>query len=206
MARERREPAASASPAAPRRLEGWQARAGWMLLAVGTTSALALRFLLAGLPRVGAGPGASAETITTAFFLGAALAAVPVGRAALGRVGGGPVTVGGLAVLVVGSALVTRVDGAGAVLVVAGLLGAGLAAAQNGLVAWSLCAVRTERSGLGLGLLLGGGGVALGAFNLVLSVRKPAPESSVLAAALLYGLTLLLLAALRRTVRAHPVG
>jgi hypothetical protein len=203
---ERSEPAASASPAAPRRLEGWQARAGWMLLAVGTTSALALRFLLAGLPRVGAGPGASAETITTAFFLGAALAAVPVGRAALGRVGGGPVTVGGLAVLVVGSALVTRVDGAGAVLVVAGLLGAGLAAAQNGLVAWSLCAVRTERSGLGLGLLLGGGGVALGAFNLVLSVRKPAPESSVLAAALLYGLTLLLLAALRRTVRAHPVG
>jgi hypothetical protein len=156
------------------------------------------------LPRVGAGPGASAETITTAFFLGMALSAVPVGRAALGRVGGGPVTIAGLALLVFGSALVSRVDGAAAVLVVSALLGAGLAAAQNGLVAWSLCAVRTERSGLGLGLLLGGGGVALGAFNLVLSVRKPAPESSLLAAAALYGLTVLLLATLRRVVRAQP--
>ena len=86
------------------------------------------------------------------------------------------------------------------------LLGAALAAAQNGLIAWSLCAVRTERSGLGLGLLLGGGGLALGAFNLVLSVRKLAPEVSLLAAAGLYALTLLLLGVLRRTAQAHRVA
>jgi len=201
---ELREPAPTSSPQEPARLERWQVLAGWILLGVGTSSALAFRFLVGALPRVGAGPGASAAAITTAFFLGMALAAVPVGRAALGRVGGGPVTMAGLVLLVVGSVLAPRIDGATLVLVVSALLGAALAAAQNGLIAWSLCAVRTERSGLGLGLLLGGGGVALGAFNLVLSVRKPAPEVSLLAAAGLYALTLLLLGVLRRTAQAHP--
>ncbi len=200
---ERREPAPPVPAEEPARLERWQIQAGWILLAVGTSSALGFRFLLGALPRVGAGPGASAAAITTAFFLGMAAAAVPVGRAALGRVGGGPVTMAGLGLLVVGSVLFPRVDGATPVLLASALLGAGLAAAQNGLIAWSLCAVRTERSGLGLGLLLGGGGVALGAFNLVLSVRKPAPEASLLAAAGLYALTLLLLGVLRRTARAH---
>ena len=135
-----------------------------------------------------------------------AIAAVPVGRAALGRVGGGPVTLAGLVLLVVGSVLAPRIDGAAPVLLLSALLGAALAAAQNGLIAWSLCAVRTERSGLGLGLLLGGGGLALGAFNLVLSVRKLAPEVSLLAAAGLYALTLLLLGVLRRTAQAHRVA
>jgi hypothetical protein len=201
---ETREAAAVEPPRPPGRLERWQVHAGWLLLGVGTTSALAFRFLLGGLSRAAAAPGASAAAITTTFFAGMALAAVPMGRAALGRVGGGPVTVGGLALLVVGSVGVFWVDGAAAVLLVSALLGAALAAVQNGLLAWSLCAVRTERSGLGLGLLLGGGGLALGAFNLLLSVRKPAPGSSLLAAAGLYALTLLLLAALRRTVRTPP--
>jgi hypothetical protein len=201
---ETREAAAVEPPRPPGRLERWQVHAGWLLLGVGTTSALAFLFLLGGLSRAAAAPGASAAAITTTFFAGMALAAVPMGRAALGRVGGGPVTVGGLALLVVGSVAVFWVDGAAAVLLVSALLGAALAAVQNGLLAWSLCAVRTERSGLGLGLLLGGGGLALGAFNLLLSVRKPAPGSSLLAAAGLYALTLLLLAALRRTVRTPP--
>ena len=146
------------------------------------------------------------DDLNAAFFAGMALAAVPTGappsvgwavarssRSAASRSSSS------------GSVLVSRVDGATAVLLVSVLLGAALAAVQNGLLAWSLCAVRAERSGLGLGLLLGGGGLALGAFNLLLSVRTPAPGSSLLAAAGLYALTLLLLAALRRTVRTHPV-
>jgi hypothetical protein len=181
-------------------------RAAWALLAIGTSSALGFRFLLAGLPRAGAGPGATAEAITTAFFLGLAVSAVPAGRIALGRTGGGPVTVTGLLLLVAGAVLVPLAGGATAVLLLAALLGAALAALQNGLLAWSLCAVRTERAGLGLGVLLGGGGFGLAAFNLFLSVRKPDPTSALLAAAGLYALTLGLLAVLRHTVRAQPPG
>jgi len=129
-----------------------------------------------------------------------------VGRIALGRVGGGPVTVAGLLLLVGGTALASQVQGAGAVLLGAALLGAALAAVQNGLLAWSLCSIRTERGGLGLGLLLGGGGLALGVFNLLLAVRKPAAETSLLAAAGLYALTGALLAVLHRTVRTRPAG
>ena len=203
---ERREPAATepVRPTAP--LERWQIGAAWLLLGVGTVSALAFRFLVGALPRAGAGPGASAAAITTAFFGGLALAAIPMGRIALGRVGGGPVTVTGLALLVAGSALASRAESAGAVFLVAAVLGAALAAVQNGLFAWSLCAIRTEHAGLGLGLLVGGGGLALGVFNLLLAVRKPGPETSLLAAAGLYAVTGALLAALHRTVRARPAG
>jgi hypothetical protein len=200
----RRELSAAAPVKEPSPLAEPQIRAAWVLLALGTSSALAFRFLLAGLPRAGAGPGATAEAITTAFFLGLAVAAIPAGRVALGRVGGGPVTVTGLLLLVGGAALVPAAEGATAVLLLAALLGAALAALQNGLLAWSLCAVRTERAGLGLGLLLGGGGFGLALFNVVLSVRKPDPTRALLAAAGLYALTLGLLALLRRTVRAPP--
>src|SRR5215468_3657078 len=203
---ERREPAASAPAEPTPPMERWQVHAAWLLLGVGTVSALAFRFLVGALPRAGAGPGTSAAAITTAFFGGLALAAIPVWRIALGRVGGGPVTVTGLALLVAGSALATRIEGAGAVLLVAAVLGAGLAAVQNGLFAWSLCAIRTEHAGLGLGLLLGGGGLALGVFNLLLAVRKPAPETSLLAAAGLYALTGALLAGLRLSVPARPAS
>jgi len=203
---ERREPAGTEPPQRTAPLERWQFHAALLLLGVGTVSALAFRFLVGGLPRAGAGPGASAAAITTALFGGLALAAIPMGRMALGRVGGGPVTVTALAVLVAGSALASRVEGAGAVLLVAAVLGAALAAVQNGLFAWSLCAIRTEHAGLGVGLLLGGGGLALGAFNLLLAVRKPGPETSLLAAAALYAVTGALLAALRHTVRARPAG
>ncbi|HZX41946.1 MAG TPA: hypothetical protein VFE93_08925, partial [Myxococcaceae bacterium] len=85
---------------------------------------------------------------------------------------------------------------------VAALLGGAMAALQNGLFAWSLVAVRTERAGLGMGLLLGAGGLALGLFNVLLAVRRPAPGASLLAAAGLYALTLVLLAVLRRTAGA----
>jgi hypothetical protein len=112
----------------------------------------------------------------------------------------------GLLLLVAGAVLVPLAGGATAVLLLAALLGAALAALQNGLLAWSLCAVRTERAGLGLGVLLGGGGFGLAAFNLFLSVRKPDPTSALLAAAGLYALTLGLLAVLRHTVRAQPPG
>ena len=198
-AQERRAPPGPGDATAP--LERSQVHAAWLLLGVGTSSALASRFLLDGLPRAGAGPGAPAAAITTAFFVGMALAAIPAGRVALGRMGGGPVTVAGLALLVAGAAAFSRVEGAAPVLLVAALLGAALSAVQNGLFAWSLCAIRTERSGLGMGLLLGGGGLALGVLNLVSAVRKPAPGTSLLAAAGLYALTGVLLAALRRTVR-----
>jgi len=203
---DRREPSSATPAEDPPPLGAHQIRAGWVLLAIGTTSALAFRFLLGGLPRAGAGPGATAEAITTAFFLGLAVAAVPAGRIALGRVGGGPVTVTGLVVLVAGAALVPLADGPTAVLLLSAVLGAALAALQNGLLAWSLCAVRTERAGLGLGLLLGGGGFGLALFNLVLSVRKPDPTRALVAAAGLYALTLGLLAVLRRTVRAQPTA
>jgi len=112
----------------------------------------------------------------------------------------------GLLLLVGGSALASQVQGASAVLLVAALLGAALAAVQNGLVAWSLCAIRAERGGLGMGLLLGGGGLALGLFNLLLAVRKPAAETSLLGAAGLYALTGALLAVLHRTVRGRTAG
>ncbi|HZW90222.1 MAG TPA: hypothetical protein VFF12_14165 [Myxococcaceae bacterium] len=200
---ERREPAASAPAKPTPPLERWQVHAAWLLLGVGTVSALAFRFLVGALPRAGVGPGASAAAITTAFFGGLALAAIPVGWIALGRLGGGPVTLTGLAVLVAGSLLASRVQGASAVLLVAALLGAALAAVQNGLFCWSLCAIRTEHGGLGMGLLLGGGGLALAVFNLLLAVRKPGPETSLLAAAGLYAVTVGLLAALRRTVPAR---
>jgi hypothetical protein len=201
---ERRAPASSEAAAPPARLERGQVHAAWLLLGVGTASALGFRFLVGGLPRAGAGPGASAVAITTVFFGAVAVAAIPMGRIALGRVGGGPVTVTGLALLVAGSALASRVQGAGPVLLVAAVLGGALAAVQNGLFAWSLCAVRTDRGGLGMGLLLGGGGLALGVFNVLLAVRKPDPGTSLLAAAGLYAITGALLAALRRTAGARP--
>jgi len=203
---ERRSPAPTEPPEPPPPLERWQVHGAWLLLGVGTVSTLAFRFLIGALPRAGAGPGASATAITTAFFCGLALAAIPVGRIALGRLGGGPVTVTGLLLLVGGSALASQVQGASAVLLVAALLGAALAAVQNGLVAWSLCAIRAERGGLGMGLLLGGGGLALGLFNLLLAVRKPAAETSLLGAAGLYALTGALLAVLHRTVRGRTAG
>jgi len=204
-AQERRAPPeAPERPPAP--LERWQVHAAWLVLLVGTSSALALRFLLDGLPRAGAGPGAPAPAITTAFFLGMALTAFPLGRIALGRIGGGPVTLTGLAGLMVGAIAFFRLEAAGAVLLAAALLGAALAAVQNGLFAWSLCAVRADRSGLGMGLLFGGGGLALGVFNLLLAVRKPASGTSLLAAAGLYAVTLVLLGALRRTTRGRPVA
>src|SRR5215469_8361813 len=90
---ERREPAGTEPPQRTAPLERWQFHAALLLLGVGTVSALAFRFLVGGLPRAGAGPGASAAAITTALFGGLALAAIPMGRMALGRVGGGPVTV-----------------------------------------------------------------------------------------------------------------
>jgi hypothetical protein len=203
---ERRAPESTQDAAPPAALERWQVHAAWVLLGVGTTSALAFRFLVGALPRAGAGPGASAAAITTAFFGGLALAAIPMGRIALGRLGGGPVTVTGLALLVAGSALAARAEGATTVLAVAAVLGAALAAVQNGLFAWSLCAIRTDRAGLGLGLLLGGGGLALGVFNLALAVRRPDPGTALLAAAGLYALTGVLLAVLRRTVRGRVAG
>jgi len=199
--------AAREPPAAPREETPASAgpsvtRAAWVLFGVGTSSALAFRFLTSGLPRAGAGPGAPAGAVTTAFFLGMAVTAIPVGRLALGRIGGGPVTLAGLCLLIAGAALLPVVGGAGAVLLVAALLGGAMAALQNGLFAWSLVAVRTERAGLGMGLLLGAGGLALGLFNVLLAVRRPAPGASLLAAAGLYALTLVLLAVLRRTAGA----
>ncbi|HEY1418584.1 MAG TPA: hypothetical protein VGF41_11795, partial [Myxococcaceae bacterium] len=121
---DRRHPSSAAPTEAPPPLGKHQIRAGWVLLAIGTSSALALRFLLGGLPRAGAGPGATAGAITTAFFLGLAVAAVPAGCIALGRVGGGPVTVTGLLLLVAGAAVVPLAEGATAVLLLAALLGA----------------------------------------------------------------------------------
>ena len=203
---DRREPAAPGRADAPPPLDRPARRAAWVLFAIGTSSALAFRFLTSGLPRAGAGPGAPAAAITTAFFLGMAVSAIPVGRLALGRVGGGPVTVAGLCLLVAGAALVPLLDGAAAVLLVAAVLGAALAAVQNGLFAWSLVAVQTERAGLGVGLFLGAGGLAVGLFNVLLAVRRPAPGPSLLAAAGFYALTLALLPALPRTVRATSPG
>jgi hypothetical protein len=207
-AQERRAPPYARAPPEPPSapLERWQVHAAWLLMLLGTSSALALRFLLDGLARAGAGPGAPAPAITTAFFVGMALIAFPAGRMALGRIGGGPVTLTGLAVLVLGALAFSRLEAAGAVLVAAALLGAALAALQNGLFAWSLCAVRPERSGLGMGLLFGGGGFALGGFNLLLAVRKLAPGTSLLAAAGLYAATLVLLGALRQTTQRRPVA
>jgi hypothetical protein len=177
-------------------------RAAWFLFLVGTSASLAFRFLVDGLPRAGAGPGAAARTIVTAFFLGTAVASIPLGRLALGRLGGGPVTAVGLAALIVGVAVTPMLDRAGAVLLCAALLGAALAAVQNGLFAYSLSAVRIGRAGLGMGLLLGGSGLALGLFNLLLAVRRPAPATSLLAAAGFYALTLLLLPGVRAGARA----
>lgn len=176
-------------------------RAGWSLFLVGTTAALAFRFLVDGLPRAGAAPGAPAARITTAFFLATAMAGIPLGRLALGRVGGGPVTAGGLGVLILGATAPLVLAGPVPVLVCTALLGAALAAVQNGLLACSLSAVRVERAGLGMGLLLGGGGLALGLFNLLLAVRRPAPATSLLAAAGLYALTLGLLRGVRPGAR-----
>ncbi|MGZ3447083.1 MAG: hypothetical protein ACXU88_15460, partial [Myxococcaceae bacterium] len=182
-------------------------RAGraWLLFAIGTSVALASRALLDGLPRAGAGPGAPASAIATAFFLGTAIASIPFGILALGRAGGGRVAAGGLAVLVLGAGLPLAIAGAAPVLACAAVLGAGAAAVQNGLFATSLTAVRGERPGLGMGLLLGGGGLALSLFNAMLAVRKPAPATSLLAAAVLYALTLLLLRGLQGARRAVAI-
>jgi hypothetical protein len=108
-------------------------------------------------------------------------------------VGGGPVTALGLAVLIAGVAVAPMLDGAPVVLLAAALLGAALAAVQNGLFAYSLSAVRVGRAGLGMGLLLGGSGLALGLFNVLLAVRRPPATTSLLVAGGLYALTLLLL-------------
>jgi hypothetical protein len=208
QAQERRRPLETAGvpQVTPAPLDRWQVHAAWLLMLVGTSSALALRFLLDGLPRAGAGPGAPAPAITTSFFLGMALSALPAGRTALGRIGGGPVTLTGLAGLMLGAITFPHLEEAAAVLLTAALMGAALAAVQNGLFAWSLCAVRTERSGLGMGLLFGGGGLALASFNLLVAVRKPAPGTSLLAAAGLYAVTLALLGALRQTTRRRPLA
>jgi hypothetical protein len=176
-------------------------RAAWFLFLVGTSAGLAFRFLLDGLPRAGAGPGATAPAIVTALFLGTALAGIPLGRVALGRVGGGPVTAIGLAVLVAGVAVTPLLEGARPVLLAASLLGAALAAVQNGLFAYSLSAVRIGRAGLGMGLLLGGSGLGLGLFNVLFAVRRPAAATSLLVAAGLYALTLLLLQGVRAGTR-----
>jgi hypothetical protein len=187
------EPAAGREPAAT--------RAAWFLFGVGTSAGLAFRFLLDGLPRAGAGPGAPAPSIVTALFLGMAVAGIPLGRLALGRVGGGPVTALGLAVLIAGVAVTPVLQGAGAVLLAAALLGAALAAIQNGLFAYSLSAVPVGRAGLGMGLLLGGSGLALGLFNVLFAVRRPAAATSLLVAGGLYALTLLLLQGIRAGTR-----
>ncbi len=174
----------------------------WLLFAIGTSVALASRALLDGLPRAGAGPGAPASAIATAFFLGTGIASIPLGILALGRAGGARVAAGGLAGLVLGACLPLAIAGAAPVLGCAAVLGAGAAAVQNGLFATSLTAVRGERPGLGMGLLLGGGGLALSLFNAMLAVRKPAPATSLLAAAVLYALSLLLLRGLQGARRA----
>ncbi len=83
----------------------------WLLFAVGTSVALATRALLDGLPRAGAGPGAPASAIATTFFLGTAIASVPLGALALGRAGGSRVATGGLAVLSLGAALPLALGG-----------------------------------------------------------------------------------------------
>src|SRR5215472_3448029 len=176
-------------------------RAAWFLFLVGTSAGLAFRFLLDGLPRAGAGPGAPAPSILTALFLGTAVAGIPLGRVALGRVGGGPVTAIGLAVLIAGVAVTPVLEGARAVLLAAALLGAALAAVQNGLFSYSLSAVRVGRAGLGMGLLLGGSGLALGLFNVLFAVRKPAAATSLMVAGGLYALTLLLLRGVRAGTR-----
>ena len=193
-------PSPGAAPRAP--VGRAEPRAAWTLFGVGISAALGFRLLLDGLPRAGAGPGASAADLSRALFLGTALAAVPLGRLALGRTGGGPVTAGGLVVLIVGTAVAPLLDGPGPVLPCSALLGAAVAAVQSGLFATSLSAVPVDRAGLGMGLLLGGGGLALGLFNLLLAVRKLAPASALLAAAGCYALTLLLLGGIRRDLRA----
>jgi len=194
---DRRSPVADAPVDEPGPLDRRDARAAWLLFAVGTTAALGFRFLLDGLPRAGASPGATAPAILTAFFLGAAVAGIPLGRLALDR-GGRAVTAAGLGTLAVGAAAALLLGGGTPVLIWAAVLGAALAALQNGLFAFSLSAVRL-RSGLGMGLLLGGGGAALGLFNALVAVRRPVPGSSLLAAAALYALTLVLLLGTRQS-------
>jgi hypothetical protein len=186
-------PESTADP--PAALDRAGTRAAWLLFLVGTTAALAFRLLIDGLPRAAASPGAPAVAITTALFLGAAAAGIPLGWLALAR-GERAVTAGGLAVLILGAAAPLFLSGAAPVLLCVALLGAALAAMQNGLFATSLSAVRL-RGGLGMGLLLGGGGLALGLFNLVLAVRRPVPGTALLAAAGLYALTLALLQGVR---------
>ncbi|MGZ3480401.1 MAG: hypothetical protein ACXU81_08630 [Myxococcaceae bacterium] len=208
MVLERRSPTTGEDAGQPRATDGADpsgAGRAWLLFAVGTSVALASRALLDGLPRAGAGPGAPAAAIATAFFLGTAIASIPLGILALGRAGGGRVAAGGLAVLVLGAGLPLAIAGAAPVLACAAVLGAGAAAVQNGLFATSLTAVRGERPGLGMGLLLGGGGLALSLFNAMLAVRKPAPATSLLAAAVLYALTLLLLRGLQGARRAVAI-
>jgi hypothetical protein len=202
LALERRDPLPIA-PLGTAAEAGSAGREPWLLFGIGTSTGLAFRLLLDGLPRAGAGPGASAAAITTAFFLGVAGAAIPLGRLALGRGRGGRIAAAGLGVLVLGTALPLLFTGATAVLACAVLLGAALAAVQNGLFASSLTAIRGERPGLGMGLLLGGGGLALGLFNAALAVRKPAPATSLMVAAGLYALTLLLFQGLRSAPRSQ---
>ena len=203
---ERRNPLRLAPGGAQAAEDGSPGAAAWLLFAVGTSMGLAFRLLLDGLPRAGAGPGAPAASITSAFFLGMATVAIPLGLLAFGRSEGGRVAVGGLGALVLGAGLPLVITGAGAVLACAALLGAALAAVQNGLLASSLTAVRGERPGLGLGLLLGGGGLALGLFNAGLAVRRPAPATSLLTAAGLYAVTLVLFLGLRRARRSVLQG
>jgi hypothetical protein len=206
VALERRSPRPVVGPGGPAgAADGGVGGAAWLLFAVGTGMGLAFRLLLDGLPRAGAGPGAPAAAITTAFFLGMAIAALPLGLLALGRSGGGRVAAAGLGALVLGTSVPLVVTGAAPVLACAALLGAALAAVQNGLFASSLTAVRGERPGLGMGLLLGGGGLALGLFNAVLAVRRPAPATSLLAAAGLYALNLVLFLGLR-SARGEGLG
>lgn len=183
----------SPPPAPPTSAPGGTVGTAVLLFSVGTATALGLRLLLDGLPRHGASPGMSAASLSAAVFCGIAVGAIPAGMLALGRRGGGAVTRVGL--LVVGATALATLPLAarGWALALAVLAGLGVAAVQDGLLALSLTAARPERAGLGVGMLLGGGGAALAAFNIALSIRRPTPQGALLASALLYLLTLGLL-------------
>ena len=182
----------------PRRRRGGTVGTAVLLFSVVAASSLGLRLLLDGLPRHGASPGMSAASLSAAVFCGIAVGAIPAGMLALGRRGGGAVTRVGL--LVVGATALATLPLAarGWALPLAVLAGLGVAAVQSGLLALSLTAARPERAGLGVGMLLGGGGAALAAFNIALSVRRPNPQGALLASALL-----LLTLVLARPVAGH---
>ena len=195
------------SPRGPR--EGssdGRSRAGWILLGVGTTSALALSLP----PR----PGCRGRTSFGRIRGGRSPPPSSSGWGSRpsrwgarpsGRVGGGPVTVGRLALLVVGSELVSRVEGAAAVLVVVGAprCGARGGAERSPRLVAVRGAHRAERAGTGpspRGRRRRARGVQPPAIGE--KAQRRGAHSSPRRGC--YTLTLLLLAALRRTVRSHP--